>query len=436
MELQVSKNIPRIIWTVSDKSLFILYGFVNLLQIRYLGEVEFAKFTFLISTNAFIMTIGDSFALESIVQYKSKPNSIPKANLYSFVSFYAIIMISSIILGVFSAQFSKIFSIDSFSTIAIYIFGLSFLISYRYIGQKYMVREFKFNYVFYSDLVFFGLLTILSLYYIYFRHNLNFPIMANIYLFSAFVSSVSCFILTWKYLKFSRKGELTKKEFFKFGAPMTLNGFLSSIPRYLDIYLIKLFFPMETIGIYSSAKTLFRIFDEGSNAVYGFIYPSYVKYIGLKDYENVRKIIVKSSSFIFLIAVIVIIPMELGLSKWLINLFLSEKYVNAIPQFNLLVLAGLAFPMVVQSFVLIAAGNLKYIFKTLIISNIALVISLLCVGFTHIELLVPLGMVSFYFTTGLSYYLKLKQDYNYKFSDLFTSIPDSINFVKSIVRKP
>lgn len=435
MELQVSKNINRILWTISDKSLFILYGFVNLIQIRYLGQIEFAKFTFLISTNAFIMTIGDSFALESIVQYKSRPNDIPKANVYSFISLYLIIIICSVLLALFSETFGKLFSIEDFTTIAIYISALSFLISYRYIGLKYMIREYKFNYVFYTDLVFFGILTIFSLYYIYFKHILTFPILANIYLFSAFVSSIVSLAFTRKYLKFSRSGDLTRREFFNFGAPMTINGFLSSIPKYLDIYLIKLFFPMETIGVYSSAKTLFRIFDEGANAVYGFIYPSYVKYIGLKDYENVKKILVKSSSFIFLIAIIVIIPMELGLSKWLINLFLSEKYVNAIPQFNLLVIAGLAFPMYVQSFALISAGNLRYIFKTLIISNIALVIALIVVGFIRIEWIIPLGMIAFYFTTGLMYYFKLKKDYNYRLNDLFRSIPDSINFVRSIAGK-
>ncbi|HRT68489.1 MAG TPA: hypothetical protein P5216_07095, partial [Bacteroidota bacterium] len=104
-----------------------------------------------------------------------------------------------------------------------------------------------------------------------------------------------------------------------------------------------------------------------------------------------------------------------------------------IPQFNLLVLAGLAFPMFVQSFALISAGNLRYIFKTLIISNIALIISLVIVGFTKIDLLIPLGLVMFYFTTGLMYYLKLNKDYDYKLRYLFQSVPDSINFVKLLI---
>ena len=434
MELQVSKNINRILWTILDKSLFLLYGIINLIQIRYLGQYQNAEYAFFISTNAFIMTIADSYALESIIQYKSRPDIIPKANLFSFISLYAIIIVGSIVLLLFSSILGELFSITNFSTISIYITILSFAISYRYVGQKYMVREYKFNYVFFSDLVFFGLLMILSLYYILIKHFLTFSIMANIYIFSALISSLFSLVLTWKYLKFSKIGDLTRRDFFNFGAPMTINGFLTSIPRYLDIYIIKLFFPMESVGVYSSAKTLFRVFDEGANAVYGFIYPTYVKYIGLKDYENVRKVLIKSSSFIFLIAVIVIIPMELGVTKWLINLFLAEKFVNAIPQFNLLVLAGLAFPLFVQSFALISAGNLRYIFKTLIIANIALIISLTIVGLTHIDTLIPLGLIVFYFTTGFMYYLKLNKDYDFKLMDLFQSIPDSVNFAKSLIR--
>ncbi|HOV91929.1 MAG TPA: oligosaccharide flippase family protein [Candidatus Kapabacteria bacterium] len=435
MELQVSKNINRITWTISDKSLFLLYGFVNLVQIRYLGQIGAAEYSFFILTNAFIMTIADSFALESIVQYKSRPDIIPKANLYSFISLYLIIALCSLILIIFGNILGQLFKIENFVQIALYIIALSFAISYRYIGQKYMVREFKFNYVFYSDLIFFGSLTILSLYYIISKHFLTFPIMANIYIFSAIISSLLSLILTLQYLRFSFKGNLTRREFFNFGGPMTINGILTSIPKYLDIYIIKLFFPMATVGVYSSAKTLFRLFDEGANAVYGFIYPTYVKYIGLKDYENVRKILIKSSSFVFLCSIIVIIPMELGLTKWLINLFLSEKFINAIPQFNLIVLAGIAFPMFVQSFALISAGNLRYIFKTLFISNVALIISLVIVGFLKIDLLIPIGLVVFYFTTGLMYYFKLNKDYDYKLRYLFQSIPDSINFVKSLVRQ-
>ena len=91
--------------------------------------------------------------------------------------------------------------------------------------------------------------------------------------------------------------------------------------------------------------------------------------------------------------------------------------------------------MFVQSFALISAGNLRYIFKTLFISNVALIISLVIVGFLKIDLLIPIGLVVFYFTTGLMYYFKLNKDYDYKLRYLFQSIPDSINFVKSLVRQ-
>ncbi|MDQ1264658.1 MAG: hypothetical protein QG559_1659 [Campylobacterota bacterium] len=107
--------------------------------------------------------------------------------------------------------------------------------------------------------------------------------MIYIYLTGTAIASVNSIIMSRKQIRFSKNGDIKLKDLIKFGLPMALQSAFHSMPRQLDIYIIQALFSTGIVGIYSSAKSLYRFFDEASSAAYGLVYPTAVKLIESKN---------------------------------------------------------------------------------------------------------------------------------------------------------
>lgn len=432
---KISEHIDKISWTIADKIIFLVYGFINLTQIKFLGPTEAGKYTLLIMANTWIMAIADSFGLQSIIQFGARKEQRPRVLAISIFNYFGLILFGSIVFWIFRLPLSNLLQADYIKNIANYILILSLLIAFRSFAQKIMYREFYFKALFISDLVFFGILTILSLYFIFSLKYLTWQLLTQIYIFAALISSIVSLFLIRKHLVFSLQGSIKYKEILNFSFPMAINSTLYNIPRTIEVFLIKYFFPIETVGIYSSAKTLFRVFDEIGNAVYGLIYPAATKLVQNNDIINLRKLMTKSTSFLFLFIVALVIPLELGFADILIKAFLSEKFIYAIPLFKFLLVGALAFPLIAQSLILISANDQWYLNKVLLVSNFALLVSLLLVGVTKSNYLLPIGVVLFNWTSGIFYYFRIKEKFDFKFKSIFSGIPDTLAFFKEKIIK-
>ncbi len=432
---KISEHLDKISWTAADKVIFLLYGFVNLVQIKFLGPSESGKFTMLLMVNTFILAIGDSFGLQTIIQYTAYKEERPKVLTLSLLNFVSFVFLSSLIVWLFKYQVATLMKAQYFVNIADYLVLLSMSLIFRAFAQKIMFREYNFKGLFFSDLIFFGFLTVITLYLIIFQRYLNWVLLTQSYIFSAFSSSIFSLFVVRKYLKFSFNGTIKNLELVKFSGPLAISSLLYNIPRTMEVYIIKYFFSIEIVGIYSSAKTLYRVFDEIGNAVYGLIYPVAAKLIKLNDKLNLKKLMEKSTSFLFVFILALVIPLELGLTDLIVKIFLGGKFLKAIPFFRLMLVGSLAYPLIAQSLVLIAANDLFYSIKSLIVANLILVCSLITIGYTNQTYLIPLGVVFFNLSSGLFYYLRIKNRFNFEFKSIFSSIPDSYNFAKSVINK-
>lgn len=432
---KISEHIDKISWTIADKIIFLLYGFVNLTQIKFLGPTEAGKYTLLIMANTWIMAIADSFGLQAIIQFGARKEQRPRILAISLINYLSIILFGSITFWILRGPLSTILQAEYINQIANYILILSLTIAFRSYSQKIMYREFYFKAIFISDLVFFGILTIFTIYYIFSQKYLTWELLTQIYIGAALTSSLVSLFLVKKHLIFSFKGEIKYKEMFNFSFPMAINSLLYNIPRTVEVFIIKYFFPIETVGVYSSAKTLFRVFDEIGNAVYGLIYPAATKLVQNKDIINLRKLMTKSTSFLFLFIIVLVIPLELGFADILIKGFLSQKFVSAIPLFKFLLIGSLAFPFIAQSLILISANDQWYLIKVLIVSNLTLVVAILFVGLTQSNYLLPLGVVLFNFTSGILYYFRIKKKFDFEIKSIFSSIPDTFAYLKEKISK-
>lgn len=183
------------------------------------------------------------------------------------------------------------------------------------------------------------------------------------------------FLLTHKEISISRRGKLKLKEVLDFSVPLLLTNSLQALPKQLDSYIVSFFFGTSTTGIYYSAKTLFRVFEESLAAAQGLVYPAAVRRLEAHDSAGLKEIISKAVSFLFFSFVIIVAILECGLSNWLINTFLSAKYIAATGQFNLLCIAALGLPFYIFSNLLVAEKKTKKLFVFVFISVLCFAVS-------------------------------------------------------------
>lgn len=283
--------------------------------------------------------------------------------------------------------------------------------------------------LFLTDLGFFGSMSVLTIYILISYKTFRFEDMVNIYYVGMALSSLISLFLTRKNLIFGIKGDTKIKELLKFSFPMTLSTLGHSIPKNLDVVFLKLFFPSATIGVYGSAKTLFRLFDEANNAAYGLIYPAAVRQVEKNDMKALSDLMTKSVSFLLIIYAFAVLLLELGLSDFFIKLFFPEKYYFSISHFNILILSALFLPFVILSVIINAQGKPLIVFKFVFLSAVLFVIVTLLVGFSGSERLIPFGYLAYTMSLGILSYIYIKRHIGFKLVYLLRGFKDTKSFI-------
>ncbi len=434
--MRIQEHLGKISWSIADKMLFIVYGLVSIVQMNFIPPAEFGLFALLISVHTWIFIISDAFALQNIVQFGINPKNTKKVNLYSLILHLCVCIIIPGILFILQSPFAELFHEKRLIDIAS-ILPLFCLVSVpRTYCLKFVYRDFKMNRLFMINVALFLPLTLFTIYYIFVDHSLDFNKMLIMYIGSHAISSIVAIILTFKQLKFGIKGELRVKELIKFGVPMTITNSLHSLPKQLDVYAITLFFnSAEIVGIYYSAKSLFRVFEETLSAATGLIYPAIVRQIEKKDISSLKVTLTKGVSFLFIVFICILIPLELGLSDFMIRTFLTPKYFNAIGLFNTLSLSALFLPFYLFSILLIAETKPIILLKYVVFSIIVFIAVFYMIGLTGDPSLIPYGYVCYSATLGLTCANYYRKNYGYKFSEIFRSVRDMKYFILSKVNK-
>lgn len=433
--MKVQENIDKIAWSLADKSLFIIYGFVQLFQIRNLEPEEFGLYSLLIGIHTWIFNISDSFALNNIIQFGMRKQSRKKVNSVALIIHLIFVLGSALIFYLLTSFWIDIFNEENFYLITNSLVVLTALTIPRTFCIKFFYREHNMKGLFFTDLGFFGTMSALTVFILVSYKTFRFEDMVNIYYLGMAVSSIISVILTRKHLVFGWEGETKVKEMLKFSFPMTLSTLGHSIPKNLDVVFLKLFFSSSTIGIYNSAKTMFRIFDEANNAAYGLIYPAAVRQIEKKDNQALHDLMTKSVSMLLIVYAGLVLMLELGLSDVVIKFFLPEKYYFSISHFNILILSALFLPFVLLSVIINAKGKPFVVFSYVIISASLFVVVTVIVGLTKSESLIPLAYLSYTMLLGILSYFYIKRDNGFKISSLIRGIKDTKNYIQAKLKK-
>ena len=419
----------KISWSLADKSLFVIYGLVQIVQMYMMSPAEFGLFALLISIHTWIFVVTDAVALQNIIQFGSNKANSPKANYYSLLLHICIIFVLPLILLLLRNPAAEFFNIPQLKYIFSVLPIFCLVTSVRTYCIKFEYKHVQMNYLFLTNLALFLPMILITFIVLMTDRTLNLERMVGMYLIGHGISSLVAFLLTRKEIHISRKGNLRLKEVLDFSVPLLLTNSLQALPKQLDSYAVSFFFGTSVTGIYYSAKTLFRVFEESLAAAQGLVYPAAVRRIEAADPAGLKEIISKAVSFLFFSFVVIVAILECGLSDWLISTFLNAKYIAATGQFNLLCIAALGLPFYIFSNLLVAEKKTKTLFVFVLISVTCFALSFCFIGFSKNADLIPLAYIAYNFALGItctSYYF-IKG--NYRFADIFRTVTDASRFL-------
>lgn len=433
--MKIQSHIDKISWSVGDKILIILYGFIFILQIRALDPVEFGLFQLLIVIHTWIFIVSDGIALQSIIQFGMIEENRPKINLLSLLLQLTITLSAAFLVYLLRYPLSGVFNEPRFVAVGEWLPLFIVLTLPRTYTIKLVVRDREYKNLFLIDFAFFGIMSIVTVIMVYSYKQLYFGDMVFIYIWGMVCSSLAGILLSLKKLRFSIKGNIKLREIMKFSVPYGTYAVLHSIPKNFDLIIVQMFFSTAATGVYQSAKNLYRFFEEILNASYSLVYPSAVRLFGKGDNKGLNDLMTKSASFIFYSFTLAVLILECGFSYWMITSFLPVKYHLAVGQFNLMILAALAMPFVLTSVVITAHGKPKLVLLFVSISAVLSLSAYFITGYLGEGSLIPLGIIVYNAVFGFLSFMYVNNNLNFKFVQIFRAFNDSLNFVKNRFKK-
>ncbi|MGA2297620.1 MAG: oligosaccharide flippase family protein [FCB group bacterium] len=432
--MKVQEHIGKITWSFADKLLYVLYGIVTLFQMKALDPNELGLFALLINLHTWIFIVGDSF-LSNIIQFGMNKENRKSVNTFSLILITAFTLCLSLVILSLSKHISEFFNLPRFPEIASALPILSIIFIPRTFCIKLIFRDSEMHNLFFTNLAFFGTMSLITIILIIKFHFLNFSNMLSMYYIGAIVSSLVSIIITRRKLEFGWNKKLDIKRMLAFDLPLLLNGSLNALPKQLDIYIVQYFFSTTVVGVYYSAKNLFRFFEESAGAALGLVYPAAVRQLEKKNHKGLNDLMTKSVSFLFVGFLFIIIILELGLSKVLITAFLPIKYHLAIGQFNLLIIASLGLPFVVLSSIINAAEKPLKVFQYVFVSLIFSMLTFYLIGISGKPNLIPLGYMVYLTILGFLCFYYVNRNFQFKIVQVFRAFIDTKNYFISKFKK-
>ncbi len=428
--MKLSENLDKVAWSLLDKGLYVLYGFVVILQIRKIEPAELGLYGILIALHTWIFVVADSLFLQSIIQFGFDAKTERRANSFSLI-FLTLFVVSFTFAFSFLANFwIEFFNESGLVKVAIFLPWLSILTIPRIYCLKFAYKHSNMFKVFIVDAAFFITMSFLTIFLFFTQPTFTFYTLIKIYLTGTVLSSFVAIIILRKQIRLGFLGDLRIKDYFKFGLPMMFLSLFQSIPRQLDVLFLQYFFQSKTVGIYYSAKTLFRLFEEALNAGYSLVYPTAVRLIAKNRKDELESLIIKSTSFTFLGLISLFILLEFGGSSFFIRFFLPNKYLLSVDFFNVMLVSTLFMPLQLYASIMIAEKKLRLVVIYFFLATLFSVLVFVGIGVIKLATLMPLGLVAYYFIIGTLVYFQLRKEHNYKLIYLFQSIKDILSFVQ------
>lgn len=428
--MKLTAHLGKISWSLADKVLYVGFGLVQFVQIAVLPAEVYGVFTLLVALNTWILIVSDGSALAGIIQYGVDPAERRRVNLMALVIHAVVVAFAALGIYIMREPLIDVFHVKQFDVVAT-LLPLYLLLSVpRMFCLKIIYREMRMKDLFVADSIWFGVRTILTFWFIAHDqlHTLNDIVLIDFAGMAA--SSLATMALTRKDLVFGWSGTITYGTYLRYGIPLAMATALNSAPRQLDVYVIAAFFGVGVVGVYNPAKNLYRFFEQAFDAVTTLLYPAAVRMYAQHRYEDLQVVITKAISVTLIPTIIIVIAIELGLSKLIIPI-LGQKYAATVDHFNVLSIAALGMPFILMSSVIAAMGRSTIIVRY---SAIGLLVSggvLFVVGQLGQPLLVGLGLVTNTIVVGLLCTMHVRSELHFPLRSLGRAFTDLRNAIAS-----
>jgi len=428
--MKIQEHIAKISWTAGSKVLIVLYGFIQILQIRSLPVYEYGLYSLLISIQTWVFIISDSSALLSIIQFGSEEKNRPKVNLIVLLLHIAISLGIPLLFFLMKGILVSVFKEPGIEQVATLLIPFTILFIPRTYCYRVLVRDMNMKGVFWVDFAWLVSMTIVTVYLLMndMLHTLNDMVIINYS--GAAMSSLIAIVISWKQLNFSLNGTISSKTIIRFSLSQALASGLGNVIRQLDVFIVQFYFSSVIVGIYNAAKTLYRTYETGYDAALILLYPSSVRLIAEKRLTDLKILFTKAIALSFFPIAMVVIAVSTGFFDVIIRyLFKGEEYVQAIPYFNILSLAVVAMPMAFFSVVIVALRDIKTQLTAIIVSTLVSTATLVLVGKLRLPELIPLGTIFYFLIFGVFSYWYFRKKFHLTITEIIKEIPDLANRV-------
>ena len=431
--VRIQDHIAKLSWTAADKMLFIGYGFVNILQNNALPTEELGLYALFMALQTFLFTVSDGFVLQSIIIFGTDTSKRGAINRFAMTWHTAITLGGACVLLVLQDPIALLLGDARIAVVVRYLPILCLATIPRKLCEKYLQRDVQAREIFVINAVWFGTMTALTAYFLAVKQLATFETMVVIATSGMVASSVVALVLTRTHLSLHGARSHSWRQFFVFGAYQGTAGLLGNMVKQLDVTVLQYFFGTATVGVYQSAKTLFRFFDEAFNAVAGLVYPATVRLVhemATDETATARLIALLSKMLSFSVVAMLaaVIAVQIGGAEFVISRILAAKYAAAIDYIKLLVCAAPAMPFTALISVVIAFGEGRVLLRNVAIAVVCSFASLVTIGILGLPEFAPLGIMTYYVVVGLLSFEFTRSRLHLPLRLLFRAVPDTLDF--------
>jgi O-antigen/teichoic acid export membrane protein len=425
--MRLTAHLGKITWSLADKGLYVLYGFVQLLQIKALPAEVYGVFALLVGLNTWIMIVSDGSALQGVIQFGTKESERGRVNVLGVTIHTIISMGAAAVVFLFREPLATVVD-ERFVDVAMLLPLYALLTLPRMFCLKLIYREMRTQDLFWVDMIWFGVRTGMT---VYMLSNNSLNTLEDIVLID-FVgmgaSSLAAVLFSWRFLEFRWKGSITTKDYLRFGVPLALATALNSTPRQLDVMVIAAFFGVGVVGVYNPAKNLFRFFEQAFDAVVTLLYPAAVRMHSQHRIEDMQILVTKAISFTLIPTIVAIIVLELGASNVIVWL-LGEQYADAVTHFNILIIGAIGMPFGLMASVIAAMGQSTTVVRYSAIGLLFSFATLFAVSYAGWAWAVGFGMVMNTIVVGILCTNHIRRSIHFPLKALFRSVEDVRNAI-------
>lgn len=428
---RIQDHLSKLSWVAADRLLFVLYGFVALLQIRALPPSDYGLYALLVSIQTWMFVLADGLVLQGVVQFGADRQHRASLDGTAAMLYTAIIalLIGAILLG--EPMASRIFGEPRFQEVVRWEVLFCLVTIPRAFSLRLLQRDIQPRQVFWIDAAWLGSMSIATLHGIVGGWLRSFETLAVVAVGGMAISSAMALWVCRGLWRWTVPRWEIATRLLRFGLGQMSTSAIHTSVRQLDVALAQVFFGTAAVGTYQAAKTIFRLFEVGVDAAASVVYPAAVRYFALGDRVALHAITTKSLSVTFVVYGVLCAIVWIGSD--VLGVVLGQRYQETAALLRMMSLAALVMPLMLSGVVLVAAGRVGTHAAIAMAAAVTAAALFIASGIAGMLVTFPLGIVCYYAVLGIGNWWMLRQRgiLPMHLADLWRSIPDAVMFVRA-----